>query len=104
MASGSHGIVPLGSTGVLPYLTDEERSAVTEATLQQVASRVPVLVGVSHLTTAGAMRHARFSEQAGAATVMVIPIIYWQLTDNEIFGSYTASSTACNCQSVWVKY
>ena len=104
VASGSHGIAPLGSTGVLPYLTDEERDAVTEATLQQVAGRVPVLVGVSHLTTAGVVRHARFAEQAGAAAVMVIPISYWKLTDNKIFGSCTASSTACNCQSAWAKY
>ncbi|WP_022824179.1 dihydrodipicolinate synthase family protein [Hymenobacter norwichensis] len=94
VASGSHGIAPLGSTGVLPYLTDEEREAVTETTLQQVAGRVPVLVGVSHLTTAGVVRHARFAEQAGAAAVMVIPMSYWKLTDDEIFRHYDRVATA----------
>jgi len=94
VASGSHGIAPLGSTGVLPYLTDDERDAVTEATLQQVAGRVPVLVGVSHLTTAGVVRHARFAEQAGAAAVMVIPMSYWKLTDDEIFQHYDRVASA----------
>jgi 4-hydroxy-tetrahydrodipicolinate synthase len=94
VASGSHGIAPLGSTGVLPYLTDDERDAVTEATLQQVAGRVPVLVGVSHLTTASVVRHARFAEQAGAAAVMVIPMSYWKLTDDEIFQHYDRVASA----------
>jgi 4-hydroxy-tetrahydrodipicolinate synthase len=94
VASGSHGIAPLGSTGVLPYLTDDERDAVTEATLQQVAGRVPVLVGVSHLTTAGVVRHARFAEQAGAAAVMVIPMSYWKLTDDEIFQHFDRVASA----------
>jgi 4-hydroxy-tetrahydrodipicolinate synthase len=94
VTSGSHGIAPLGSTGVLPYLTDDERDAVTEATLQQVDGRVPVLVGVSHLTTAGVVRHARFAEQAGAAAVMVIPMSYWKLTDDEIFRHYDRVASA----------
>ncbi|OUJ70854.1 dihydrodipicolinate synthase family protein [Hymenobacter crusticola] len=94
VTSGSHGIAPLGSTGVLPYLTDEERDAITEATLQQVAGRVPVLVGVSHLTTTGVVRHARFAEQAGAAAVMVIPMSYWKLTDDEIFRHYDRVASA----------
>ncbi|MDF7813954.1 dihydrodipicolinate synthase family protein [Hymenobacter sp. YC55] len=94
IVSGSHGIAPLGSTGVLPYLTDEERDAVTEATLQQVAGRLPVLVGVSHLTTAGVVRHARFAEQAGAAAVMVIPMSYWKLTDDEIFRHFDRVASA----------
>ncbi len=51
VVSGSHAVAPLGSTGVMPYLTDEEKEAITEATLQQVNNRVPVLVGVSNLTT-----------------------------------------------------
>jgi hypothetical protein len=44
-------IAPLGSTGSLPYLDDEEREAVAETTVKAVAGRVPVMVGVSSLTT-----------------------------------------------------
>lgn len=86
--AGAHGIAPLGSTGVLPYLADEEKEAVTEAALQQVNGRVPVLVGVSHLTTERTIYHARFAEKAGATAVMIIPMSYWKLTDDEIFRHY----------------
>jgi 4-hydroxy-tetrahydrodipicolinate synthase len=90
VTSGSHGIAPLGSTGVLPYLTDEEKEAVTEATISQVKGRVPVLVGVSNLTTERTIYHAKFAEKAGADAVMIIPMSYWKLTDNEIVQHYDA--------------
>ena len=90
VSSGSHGIAPLGSTGVLPYLTDPEKEAITEATIQQVAGRVPTLVGVSNLTTDKTIYHARFAEKAGATAVMIIPMSYWKLTDQEIVEHYDA--------------
>ena len=88
--SGSHGIAPLGSTGVMPYLSDEEKEAVTEATLQQVKGRIPTLVGVSNLTTEKTIHHAQFAEKAGADAVMIIPMSYWKLTDDEIVTHYDA--------------
>lgn len=88
--SGSHGIAPLGSTGVLPYLNDEEKEAVTEAAINQVAGRVPVLVGVSNLTTERTIYHAQFAEKAGAEAVMIIPMSYWKLSDDEIVKHYDA--------------
>lgn len=88
--SGSHGIAPLGSTGVMPYLSDEEKEEVTEATLQQVKGRIPTLVGVSNLTTEKTIHHAQFAEKAGADAVMIIPMSYWKLTDDEIVSHYDA--------------
>lgn len=88
--SGSHGIAPLGSTGVMPYLSDEEKEAVTEATIEQVKGRVPILVGVSNLTTEKTIHHAQFAEKAGADAVMIIPMSYWKLTDDEIVTHYDA--------------
>lgn len=88
IVSGSHGIAPLGSTGVLPYLTDEEKEVITEATIEQVAGRVPILVGVSNLTTEKTIYHAKFAENAGADAVMIIPMSYWKLTDDEVVKHY----------------
>ncbi|CAM3022952.1 dihydrodipicolinate synthase family protein [Chryseobacterium flavum] len=90
ITSGSHGIAPLGSTGVMPYLSDEEKEEVTEATLQQVKGRIPTLVGVSNLTTEKTIHHAQFAEKAGADAVMIIPMSYWKLTDDEIVAHYDA--------------
>lgn len=88
VSSGVHGIAPLGSTGVLPYLTDEEKEAVTEAAIQQTAGKVPTLVGVSNLITDKTVYHAQFAEKAGASAVMIIPMSYWKLTDDEIVQHY----------------
>lgn len=85
---GAHGVAPLGSTGVLPYLNDEEKEAIIEASIQQVNGRIPVLAGVSNLTTERTIRHAKFAEKAGASAVMIIPMSYWKLTDDEIFQHY----------------
>ncbi|SEJ57486.1 4-hydroxy-tetrahydrodipicolinate synthase [Dyadobacter sp. SG02] len=86
--SGSHAIAPLGSTGVLPYLNDAEKEAVVEATIEVVAGRIPVVAGVSNLTTERTIYHARFAESTGAAAVMIIPMSYWKLTEDEVFTHY----------------
>lgn len=86
--NGSHAVAPLGSAGILPYLSDDEREHITEATTSHVAGRVPVMIGVSSLTTERAVHHARIAEKAGASAVMVIPMSYWRLTDDEIFDHY----------------
>lgn len=87
---GCHAVAPLGSTGVMPYLSDEEKEAITVATIEQVSGRVPVLVGVSNLTTEKTIYHAKFAEKAGAAAVMIIPMSYWKLTDDEIVQHFDA--------------
>lgn len=90
ITSGSHAVAPLGSTGVMPYLNDDEKEAITQATIEQVNSRVPILVGVSNLTTEKTIYHAKFAEKAGANAVMIIPMSYWKLSDDEIVKHYDA--------------
>ncbi len=92
--AGVHGIAPLGSAGVLPYLSDDEREAVAETTIKQVAGRVPTLVGVSSLTTERTVHHARFAERAGATAVMIIPMSYWKLTEAEIASHFDTVARA----------
>lgn len=85
VVNGANAIAPLGSTGVLPYLNDEEKELITQNTIKQVNGRVPVMVGVSNLTTERTVHHAKFAEKSGADAVMIIPMSYWKLTDDEIF-------------------
>ncbi|MFI4875696.1 MAG: dihydrodipicolinate synthase family protein [Blastopirellula sp. JB062] len=94
IAGKVNAVAPLGSAGVLPYLSDEERESVTETTLSHVDGRLPVLVGVSSLTTERTLHHARFAEQAGAAAVMIIPMSYWRLSEDEIFRHYQTVAEA----------
>ncbi|MHA7652347.1 dihydrodipicolinate synthase family protein [Mycobacterium sp. ML4] len=88
VSSGVHAIAPLGSTGELAYLDESEFDAVVDATMAAVSGRVPVVVGVSDLTTASTIRRAQYAEQAGAEAVMILPVSYWKLTDREIAQHY----------------
>ena len=92
----SNAIATLGSTGVLPYLSDQEKEDIVKATMEQVNGRVPVLVGVSNLTTAKTIQHARHAEKMGADAVMIIPMSYWKLTDDEVFEHYQSVAKEIN--------
>ncbi|WP_172827284.1 dihydrodipicolinate synthase family protein [Mycobacterium asiaticum] len=88
VSSGVHGIAPLGSTGELAYLEEAEFDTVVDTTIAAVNGRVPVVVGVSDVTTARTIRRAQYAQQAGADAVMVLPVSYWKLTDREIAQHY----------------
>lgn len=92
--SGSHGIAPLGSTGESAYLSDDEWDTVAEASVRRVAKRLPVIVGISDLTTRNAVRRAKFAESVGADAVMVLPVSYWKLNEAEIFRHYATIAEA----------
>lgn len=94
IASGAQAIAPLGSTGESAYLSESEWQTVAEVSLQQVARRVPTIVGISELTTQAAVQHARFAERRGADAVMVLPMSYWKLSEREIVRHYGAIADA----------
>jgi 4-hydroxy-tetrahydrodipicolinate synthase len=94
IADGSHAIAPLGSTGEGAYLSDSEWQQVAQYSLERIAKRVPSIVSVSDLTTAGAVRRARFAQQHGADAVMVLPAAYWKLSEAEIVQHYRAIGAA----------
>jgi 4-hydroxy-tetrahydrodipicolinate synthase len=88
------GIAPLGSTGESAYLSREEWTSVARTTIEATRSRVPVIVGASALTTADTVSMCRTAQDLGADAVMVLPISYWKLNDDEIFRHYQAISDA----------
>ncbi|WDH36733.1 dihydrodipicolinate synthase family protein [Pseudomonas chlororaphis] len=88
--SGVQAIAPLGSTGEGAYLSDAEWDQVAEFSIRHIARRVPTIVSVSDLTTAKAVRRARFAEAKGADAVMVLPTSYWKLSEAEILAHYQA--------------
>ncbi|MEU5607700.1 dihydrodipicolinate synthase family protein [Streptomyces sparsogenes] len=94
VAAGSHAVAPLGSTGESAYLREAEWDAVCATTLQTVANRVPTLVGVSHWSTEGTIRRARVAARHGATAIMVLPQVYWKLTQTELEQHYAAVAAA----------
>ncbi|MEV7188044.1 dihydrodipicolinate synthase family protein [Kitasatospora sp. NPDC093102] len=94
VAAGSHAVAPLGSTGESAYLTEKEWDAVCETTLETVAGQVPTLVGVSHWSTEGTVRRARVAARHGATAIMVLPQVYWKLTEDELVRHYSEVARA----------
>lgn len=94
LQSDCDAIAPLGSTGESAYLSFAEWQKVAQYSVQVVAKRVPVIIGISELTTEQAINKARFAAQIGADAIMVIPVSYWKLTDDEIFAYYQAITAA----------
>ena len=57
IASGVHGLTPLGSTGEFAYLDWAQRRRIVEIVVETTRGRVPVIAGVAATTTADAQRH-----------------------------------------------
>ncbi|WP_433664460.1 dihydrodipicolinate synthase family protein [Nocardia sp. CA-128927] len=92
--AGVDGVAPLGSTGESAYLDDQEWAAVASICVEQVDGRVPTVVGVSELTTAGTIARARLAERLGATALMMLPVAYWRLTEAELRRHFTAVADA----------
>jgi 4-hydroxy-tetrahydrodipicolinate synthase len=73
LAAGSHGIVAFGLAGEVLKLTSEERRALTDVIVDEVAGAVPVFVGAGAPSVRGSVELARHAEQAGADCV-VLPV------------------------------
>lgn len=87
--AGVDAIAPLGSTGESAYLEHGEWITVATEAIQRADGRVPTVVGVSDLTTAGTVRRARIAERLGATAVMALPTSYWRLTEEEVRTHFT---------------
>lgn len=81
-------IAPLGSAGESAYLSWQEWQQVAQKSIEVVNHRVPVVLGISELTTTMAIQKAQKAEELGADVIMVMPISYWKLTDQEIYEYY----------------
>ncbi|MBI4892277.1 MAG: dihydrodipicolinate synthase family protein [Acidobacteria bacterium] len=71
--NGCQGVVMLGSLGEGATLTFEEKEAVLRTTVATLKDRVPVVAGVSALSTAEAVKIAQMAEKAGCSGLMVLP-------------------------------
>jgi 4-hydroxy-tetrahydrodipicolinate synthase len=92
--AGVHGVTPLGSTGELPFLSDEVREQVIRVTVEEVAGRVPVVAGVGGFTTRGTLQQVRSAERAGVDGLLVVLQAYYPLREDEILAFFTDVAAA----------
>src|SRR3954464_6096970 len=76
IAEGTHGLVPVGTTGESPTLSHDEHKRVVEWCVNEAKGRVPVIAGAGSNNTAEAIDLARHAEEAGADALLVVTPYY----------------------------
>lgn len=84
-------ICAIGSTGLYPYLTREEKYNVAKLAVDQ-ANGIPVMAGVGALRTYDVLKNVEAVQQAGVNAVLLAPVSYQVLNEEEVFGLYEAVS------------
>lgn len=88
--AGVHGIVLGGTLGEASTLTDEEKSTLTQYTVQLVDGSVPVLINIAEGTTKNAIAAAKRAEADGAAGLMILPPMRYKAGDAEVVAYFKA--------------
>jgi 4-hydroxy-tetrahydrodipicolinate synthase len=92
--SGTHGLVPVGTTGESPTLTHDEHHRVVKLCIEQAAGRVPVIAGAGSNSTAEAVELAKSAKAAGAAGVLVVTPYYNKPTQEGLYLHFKAINDA----------
>ncbi len=92
---GSHGLVPVGTTGESPTLSHEEHEQVIEAVVQAAAGRVPIVVGAGSNNTTEAIRFMQHAESVGADAALVVTPYYNKPTQAGLVAHYRALHECC---------
>jgi 4-hydroxy-tetrahydrodipicolinate synthase len=93
-AAGADSIGLLGSTGSYAYLGRAERQRTVRVAVECVGGRIPIIVGVGALRTDEAETLARDAKAAGADGLLLAPMSYSPLTDEEVFQHFSAVAGA----------
>ena len=85
---GTHGLVPVGTTGESPTLTHEEHEMVVTETVKAAAGRVPVVAGAGSNNTAESLRHMKHAKAVGADAALVVTPYYNKPTQGGLFAHF----------------
>ena len=91
---GSHGLVPVGTTGEAPTLSHDEHKLVVELCIKAAKSRVPVIAGAGSNSTEEAIDLTRFAKKAGADAVLHSTGYYNKPTQEGLYLHFKAISDA----------
>jgi 1-pyrroline-4-hydroxy-2-carboxylate deaminase len=94
VADGVDGLVLLGTVGENNSLRPEEKRSVLRAAVECVGGRVPLVAGVSELTTDHAVEYARDAQQIGVDALMALPAMVYVPTPDELYAHFRAVAEA----------
>ncbi len=96
ISQGIHGLVPCGTTGESPTLSEKEHEAVIDLCVQTVAKRVPVIAGAGSNSTSEAVHMTQHAARVGADAVLVVTPYYNKPTNKGIYLHYKAISESAD--------
>jgi 4-hydroxy-tetrahydrodipicolinate synthase len=85
VAEGTHGLVPCGTTGENPTLTNDEHMRLIELCVGASRGRVPVIAGAGSNYTEQAILLSRHSKKVGADAVLSVVPYYNKPTQEGIY-------------------
>jgi 4-hydroxy-tetrahydrodipicolinate synthase len=94
IATGVHGLTPLGSTGEFAYLNNAQRLSVVQTTIEAAHGRVPVVAGVASTSTSDAVAQAKAYQRCGADGILAILEAYFPLHDAQVESYFRAIADA----------
>lgn len=94
IAEGTHGLVPVGTTGESPTLSHAEHKRVVGLCIEAAAGRVPVIAGAGSNNTAEAIELARYAEKAGADALLVVTPYYNKPNQAGLYAHFKAVDAA----------
>jgi 4-hydroxy-tetrahydrodipicolinate synthase len=95
IASGTHGLIPCGTTGETPTLHEDEHKRLIDACVEAADGRVPVIAGAGSNSTEKAINLARYAEKSGADGILVVTPYYNKPTQEGLYQHYKAINDAC---------
>jgi 4-hydroxy-tetrahydrodipicolinate synthase len=95
IAEGSHGLVPVGTTGESPTVSHAEHQRVIEEVIAAAAGRVPVIAGAGSNSTVEGISLIRHAEKVGATAALVVTPYYNKPTQAGLIAHYTALHDSC---------
>ncbi|MBW4981708.1 4-hydroxy-tetrahydrodipicolinate synthase [Mameliella sp. CS4] len=87
---GSHGLVPVGTTGESPTLTHREHEEVIACVVKAVAGRIPVIAGAGSNNTDEAIRFTEYAAKVGADGALVVTPYYNKPTQAGLIAHFKA--------------
>ena len=91
---GTHGIVPVGTTGESPTLDHNEHREVVEIVIDQVNNRVPVIAGAGSNSTSEAISLLMHAESVGADAALIVTPYYNKPTQEGLYEHFKAIDKA----------
>jgi 4-hydroxy-tetrahydrodipicolinate synthase len=88
--AGIHGLVPVGTTGESPTLSNEEHLEVIRFVVEVARGRVPVIAGTGSNSTHEAVELTRLSHEAGADGMLVVAPYYNKPSQEGLFRHFSA--------------